>query len=153
MLVSIPKQKLAFGPFTLVSTLTPAECGSRLEAAIRNERSSLWGSANERSFRVAWRYQPGAVYARNSFKPYLFGRFQSTGRGTVVRCHFTLHPLVLALLVFIACIGAAAVVALHTWTFVVAPVAIVTLGVVVSWGERELLLYDVASAINGRPEG
>jgi hypothetical protein len=151
-LIAIPKQRLAFGQFTLVSSLTAAECTSRLAAMIRNPRSSLSGSARENRFRVAWRYQPTAVHVRNSFKPYLFGKLQSIDDGTIVRCHFTLHPLVIGLLILVLCMGGIGVVMLHNWTLVLMPLVILLAGVSLSWGERELLVYDVASALNARPE-
>ena len=66
MLVLVQKRKLLFGQFTLISPLTVAECASRLMATTRDERSSLFGSAKENYFRVAWRYQPTVVRVRNS---------------------------------------------------------------------------------------
>jgi hypothetical protein len=148
----IPKQKLAFGQFTLVSPLTPAECVSRLAAKIRNERSSLSGSAKNNYFRVAWRYQPTMVRVRNSFTPYLFGKLEGFDGGTAVRCHFTLHPLVMGILIGVVCMGAIAVVMLHDWTFIAMVFLILLAGLGLSWGERELLVYDVATAINARPQ-
>jgi hypothetical protein len=148
----IPKQRLAFGQFTLVSPLTPAECASRLAAMIQSPRSSLFGSTREKCFRVSWRYQPAVVHLRNSFKPYLFGKLQGFNGGTIVRCHFTMHPLVIGLLIYLACMGALVVVMLHIWTFVLVPLVILLTGIGLSWGERELLVWDVANAINAQPE-
>jgi hypothetical protein len=147
----IPKQKLAFGKFTLVSTLTPAECASRLAAIIQNPAASLFGSAREKCFRVRWRYQPSVVHVRNSFRPYLFGKLQGFDGGTLVRCHFTLHPLVIGLLIYMACMGSLALVTFHNWTFILVPFVVLLTGIGVSWGERELLVYDVATAINAYP--
>jgi hypothetical protein len=148
----IPKRKLAFGSFLLVSPLTSAECASRLTAMIQNPRSSLSGFAREKCFRVAWQYQPTAVFVRNSFKPYLFGKLQGFDGGTRVLCHFTLHPLVIGVLICVACMGAAGVVMLHNWTLILVPLVILLAGLGLSWGERELLVYDVTSAINARLE-
>ena len=153
MLDLIPKQKLLLGQFRLVSPLTPAECASRLRATMGNEKTSLFGSVGRDYFRIAWRYQPGMVHVRNSFRPYLFGRLQAFDGGTIVRCHFTLHPLILGLLIFILCMGGVAVVALQNWTFVVFPLLLLLAGFAVSWGERELIVFDVAAAINARPDG
>jgi hypothetical protein len=152
MLELIPKRKLAFGQFTLVSPLTPAECISRLTAMIQNERSSLSGSAKKNYFRVAWRYQPTVVRVRNSFAPYLFGKLEGFDGGTAVRCHFTLHPLVLGFSIGFACMGAIPVVMAHDWTFIAMLFLLLLAGLGVSWGERELLVYDVATAINARPQ-
>src|SRR5215475_9318207 len=104
----IPKQRLAFGHFTLVSPLSSAECASRLATMIQRPNSSLFGSARENRFRVAWRYAPTVVHVRNSFKPYLFGKLQGFDGRTIVGCHFTFHPLVIGLMIFVACMGALA---------------------------------------------
>jgi hypothetical protein len=148
----IPKQRLAFGQFILVSPLTSAECTSRLAAMIQSPKSALFGSARVNRFRVAWRYKPTLIRARNSFKPYLFGRLQGFNGGTIVRCHFTFHPLVIGFLIYMAFMGVLAVVMLHNWTFVLVPLVILLVGLGVSWGERELLVCDVASAINAHTE-
>jgi hypothetical protein len=136
----LPKQKLAFGQFTLVSPLTPAECVSRLTAMIRKEGSSLSGSAKKNCFRIAWRYQPTMVRVRNSFTPYL------------IRCHFTLHPMVMGILIGVACMGVIAAVMLHDWMLISMVFLILLAGLGFSWGERELLVYDVATAINAHPQ-
>jgi hypothetical protein len=146
----VSKQQLLFRPFALVSPLTPAECVSRLRAAT-SQTSSLDGSVKVNSFRVTWRYQPSIVYVRNSFWPYLFGRFQPSESGTIIRCHFTLHPAVLAIVAFVACMGAGSAAVLPDWSFVLFLLLIVFAGTVLSWGERELLVHDVASALNARP--
>jgi hypothetical protein len=152
MFVLAQKRKLLFGQFTLISPLTVADCASRLMATTRNESLSLFGSAKENHFRVAWRYQPTMVRVRNSFKPYLFGKLQSFDGGTRVRCHFTLHPLVMGVLIWIACMGGVGVVMLHNWSLVLFPLVIVLAGVALSWAERELLVHDVANAINAHLE-
>jgi hypothetical protein len=152
MLVLVQKRKLLFGQFTLISPLTVAECASRLMATTRDERSSLFGAAKENYFRVAWRYQPTVVRVRNSFRPYLFGKLESFDGGTLVRCHFTLHPLVMAVLLWIAGMGGVGVIMLHNWILVLFPRVIVLAGVALSWGERELLVHDVATAINAHLE-
>ena len=41
---------------------------------------------------------------------------------------------------------------LHNWTLVLAPLAILLAGLGLSWGERELLLQDVANAIKAHPK-
>ena len=147
----IPKRKLAFGQFTFVSSLTPAECASRLAAAIRSPSSTLLGSAREKRFRVAWRYPFAAINVRNSFKPYLFGKLRASDGGTTIRCHFTFHPLVIGLFLWVMCLGTVAAVMVHVWTFVVVPLVILIVGAGISWGERELLVQDVMSALNARP--
>jgi hypothetical protein len=148
----IPKQKLAFGQFTLVSPLTPGECISRLTAMIRMEGSSLSGSAKKNCFRVAWRYQPTMVRIRNSFAPYLFGKLEGFDGGTAIRCHFTLHPMVMGILIGVACMGVIAAVMLHDWMLISMVFLILLAGLGFSWGERELLVYDVATAINAHPQ-
>ena len=149
----IPKQKLAFGGFTLVSPLNPAECSSRLAAAIRSPSSTLLGSAGEKRFRVAWRYPLAAVNVRNSFKPYLFGRMHASAGGTTICCHFTFHPLVMVVFLWVLCMGTVAAIMVHVWTFLLVPLVILLVGTGISWTERELLLHDVASTINARPQG
>jgi hypothetical protein len=72
--------------------------------------------------------------------------------GTIVRCHFSFHPVIIGLMLYVACMSALAVVMLHNWTFVLAPLVILLVGVGISWGERELLVSDVANAINAHTE-
>src|SRR5262249_22953827 len=136
----------------LVSPFTPAECVSRLTAMIQNERSSLSGFAKKNYFRVAWRHQPTMVRVRNSFTPCLFGKLEGFDGGTAVRCHFTLDPLVMVILIGVAGMGVIAAVMLHDWTFISIVLLMLLVGLGLSWGERELLVYDVANAINARPQ-
>jgi len=88
----------------------------------------------------------------NSFKPYLFGRLFHSSGGTIVRCHFTFHPIVMGAFLWILCMGIVAAITVHVWTFVLVPLVILLVGSGISWGERELLVQDVASALNARPE-
>ena len=148
----IPKQRLAFGRFTLLSPLSPAECASRLLGAMRRPSPTLLGSADEKRFRVGWRYPLAAVRVRHSFKPYLFGRLFHSSGGTIVRCHFTFHPIVMGAFLWILCMGIVAAITVRVWTFVLVPLVILLVGSGISWGERELLVQDVASALNARPE-
>ena len=148
----IPMRRLALGRFTLLSPLKPAECASRLMGAIRRPSATLLGSADEKRFRVGWRYPLAAVNVRNSFKPYLFGRLLGLPGGTMIQCHFTFHPIVMVAFLWILCMGIVAAIAVHVWTFVLVPLVILLVGSAISWGERELLVQDVASALNARPE-
>src|SRR5262249_17767789 len=143
--------KLAFGQFTLASPLTPAECASRLAGAMRRPNSTLLGSAREGRFRVAWRYSFGAINVRNSFRPYLFGRMLGWTGGTLIRCHFTFHPVVIGAFLWVLLMGTVAAITAHIWTFVLVPFVILLVGSGISWGERELLVQDVMSALNARP--
>jgi hypothetical protein len=59
----------------------------------------------------------------------------------------------MAVLLWIAGMGGVGVVMLHNWSLVLFPLVIVLAGVALSWGERELLVHDVATAINAHLEG
>jgi hypothetical protein len=136
----------------LFSPLPRAECVARIAAIARNESSPLIGSVKEKYFRVGWRYQPlCGLRFRNSFKPYLFGKVREFDGGTMIRCHFTLDPLVLVFTCFFAFGAAVAVMAMHDWTFISALLFILVFGSAVSWGERELIMGRLAAAINARP--
>src|SRR5215467_10106736 len=90
---AISKSSLLFGPFKLFSPLSPSEGVARLQA------SPLQGTVKETYFRLCRRRQDvfEPVF-RTSFKPFLFARIQESGSGTLMRCHFTLHPLALVAL-------------------------------------------------------
>ena len=49
--------------------------------------------------------------------------------------------------------GTVAAIMVHVWTFLLVPLVILLVGTGISWTERELLLHDVASTINARPQG
>jgi hypothetical protein len=143
-----------FGLFELFSPLPHVECVARLVAITRDASSPLEGSVRERYFRVCWRYQPvGLSRVRNSFQPYLFGRFRGLDGGTIIRCHFTLHPIVIWALAITGCVGIAGVAIAHDWRFTSVPLMgliLASAGSAVSWVEREFIMYRLGAAINAR---
>ena len=136
----------------LFSPLGRAECVARIAATTRYETSDLVGSVQHGYFRVGWRYQPSrGLNVRNSFKPYLFGKLRDFDGGTIIRCHFTLDRLVLAVTCLFALGAAAAAIVAHNWSFVAVLLFLLVFGSAISWGERELIMDRLASAINARP--
>jgi hypothetical protein len=132
--------------------LSRSECAARIAAITRYGSSPLIGSVKEKYFRVGWRYQPwSGLHTRNSFKPYLFGKFREFAGGTIIRCHFSLHPLVLVFTCFFAVGAAVAAIVGHDLSFISVLVLLLVLGSAVSWGERELIIDRLAAAINARP--
>lgn len=126
-----------------------APCVKRLAAITRLESSPLAGPVKEKYFRVRLRYQPfNGVRVRNSFQPQLFGRLRDGSGGTVIRCYFTLHPMVMGILVFWCCAAAVAAVMAHNWSILAIllfPLMLVFAGAAVSWGERELIMQWVGA--------
>lgn len=151
---TIAKKWPTVGFFDLFSPLPPAECVARLNAITRYEPSPIEGSVKKDNFRICLRYQPwGGVQARNSFQPYLSGKLRDLDGGTIIHCHFTLHPLVIGLLVFMCCFAVVVVIMSHDWRFIsilLVPIIFVSVGSAVSWTERELIMSRLGSAINAR---
>jgi len=86
-------------------TVRAEEALRRVAAALPPRGASRWnlffqtgarGWVRGEEFRLHWR----DAGWRNSFRPYLFGSVQDTGRGCVLTGRFGMHPLVKGFLVF-----------------------------------------------------
>jgi hypothetical protein len=88
------------------------------------------------------------VRIRNSFAPYLFVKLID---GDGHPCP-TVPPMVMAFLIGVAFMGVIAAVMLHYLMLISMVFLILLAGLGFSWGERELLVYDVATAINAHPQ-
>jgi hypothetical protein len=153
---TIAKKRPPFGLFELFSPFPRAECVTRLAAITRLESSPLVGPVKKKYFRVCLRYQSfDGVRARNSFQPQLFGMLRDGDGGTIIRCYFALHPMVMGILVFWCCGVALAAIMAHDWrilAILLIALILAFVGSAVAWGERELIMYWLGASIGARPK-
>ncbi len=84
----------------LVSPLTREECVRRLRESVDSEWAlfgsrPLIGRVDDSSFKSRQRKR-----YRNSFQTYLRAALEDEGHQTRIRCHFGMHPLVTAFMIF-----------------------------------------------------
>jgi hypothetical protein len=122
-----------------------------LGAICRSNLGELEGWVDADGFRLGLRRRG----YRNSFAPYIRGEMRDAPGGTTIRCHFTMHPIVVALCCIwcvVSIIGASVAGAMVSGLkFQLLFVLLVFTGVVVSASERDYLLDQLKYTIGANP--